>query len=119
MGNIVPYIRAETLTEADREYLRTQTLSTKATQYLVEAEPGNVSYLDTTNWGAATLTHTYDVGTLIGVVDATQYAWEFRDASDNYSKKGGSIEVLSATSVRVSFEIEPGASNYQLLGLRQ
>lgn len=119
MGNIVPYIRAATLTEQDKAYLRTQTLSTKATQYLEESQPFTVSYLDADNWDANTLTHTYDVGALLGVTEATQYNWTFHDAGDNYKRKGGEIEVLSNTTVRVSFEIEPGASTYQLLGARQ
>lgn len=117
MGNIVPYIRAETLTEGDRQKLRLTPLSAQSALLLEESGDNTpLTYIDATGWDANTLTKTYDVKALLNVDDATQLAWSFLDVNDGYAKKGGSITHPSPTQVQVSFEIEPGASTYQLKG---
>lgn len=120
MGNIVPYLRAETITDADREYLQTrQGLSAKASQLIVESQPPTLlSYVDTTGWGAATLTVTYDAKALFNIDDATRYNWLLKDVNAGYVNQGGQITHPTPTQITVSFEIEPGASTYQLVGAR-
>ena len=120
MGNIVPYLRTETITDADREYLSQRvSLSPKANELVVTSSPPqNVSYTDDTNWGAATLTFTYDAKALFNIDDATQFNWQFKDADNGFVSTGGTITHPSLTQVQVSFQIEPGASTYQLVGSR-
>lgn len=119
MGRLVPYTRAETLTEADRQKLRLTPLSVQSASLLEESgENTPLTYLDTSGWGAATLTQTYDVKALLNVDDATQLTWTFHDANDGFTQKGGSVTHPSNTQVQISFEIPPGASTYQLKGAR-
>jgi len=120
MGNIIPYLRPETITEADRSYLRLRSgLSPKGTQLIVESSPPDtLAYTDPTGWGAATLTVTYDAKALFNIDDATIYNWALKDVNANFEEKGGQVLHPSLTQVQFSFEIAPGTSTYQIVGAR-
>ncbi len=67
---------------------------------------------DDTNWDVAALTVTYT-----SIPGAKNKLWQFRRTSaDDLIIPTAAIDFPSSTSVRVSFELPPGAGTYTLIG---